>query len=265
MDLSRYYEEICKQPILSKEEEKALFKIIKSKKSTPEERKAAEDKVISANLRFVFKTAKRYSRNDPSMFGELISAGNEGLIVGIEKYSLKHKVRFLSYAGWWVTQRILKEMSKMRIVALPIWKQQLASKIQKFKDKNPTATTKDIKKAFPEIPAKDIEELNKTKFLTYYIEDMQEDEFMVNPIEAEVEQKIENKKLHDAVRSLPYPHSQVIAMTFGLDDGHEVKGPIIMKTLGLTREQLKLVKKEGLELLRNRSMFERKDVPDNGD
>lgn len=260
MDLSKYYEEICKQPMLSKEEEIALFKIFKSKKASDKQKRDAEEKLIKANLRFVFKMAKRYSRNDPSLFEDLISAGNEGLLVGLQKFKPQRKVRFLSYAGWWVTQRILKEMSKMRIVALPIWKQQLASKIMRVKNKSGDVTIRDIKKAFPDVPAKDLEELFQTRYLTYYIADMEEDNFQITPIESEVDTKIENKKLHDAVSSLPYPHNRVIAMTFGLEDGHEVKGPMICKLLHITRDQLKQYKKEGLDLLKNRSKFEKKEV-----
>jgi DNA-directed RNA polymerase sigma subunit (sigma70/sigma32) len=119
MDLSRYYSDICKHPLLSREEEFDLFMDLNDPALSEKERQKIKDKILKANLRFVFKTAKKYSRNDPDIFEELICAGNEGLLVGMEKFKPSKNVRFLSYSGWWVLQRILKEMSKMRIVSLP--------------------------------------------------------------------------------------------------------------------------------------------------
>jgi RNA polymerase primary sigma factor len=119
MDLSRYYSEICKTPLLTKEEEFDLFMELNDPAISEKEKAKIKDKIIKANLRFCFKTAKKYSKNDPDIFEELICAGNDGLLVGLEKFKPSMNVRFLSYAGWWVQQRILKEMSKMRIVSLP--------------------------------------------------------------------------------------------------------------------------------------------------
>lgn len=259
MDLSKYYERICKIPILSKEEEYELFLILKGDDYTQKERDAARTKLINANLRFVFKQAKNYSKNDPILFEDLISAGNEGLLVGIEKYNPSKKVRFLSYAGWWVIQRILKEMSKMRIVALPIWKQQLAARIMKFRGTNEEATLTEVKAAFPDIPEKDIEELYQTRFLTYYIEDMEEEEFEINPIETEVEKNIDNKTITDIVNNLPHPHKSIIIMAFGMEDGKEVNSATIMKKLGLNRDQFREYKKEAMEILRDKFNVENPD------
>lgn len=260
MDLSKYYEQICKIPMLTKDEEYQLFLVLKNEVDyTQKERDAARTKLINANLRFVFKMAKNYSKNDPVLFEDLISAGNEGLLVGLDKYNPTVKVRFLSYAGWWVIQRILKEMSKMRIVALPIWKQQLAARIMKFKNSNEEANLTEIKAAFPDIPQKDIEELYQTRFLTYYIEDMEEEEFEINPIETEVERNIDNKTIIDIVANLSQPHRSIIIMAFGLEDGKEVNSATIMKKLGLNRDQFREYKKEAMEILRDKFNVENPD------
>lgn len=252
MDLSKYYEEICKQPILKKNEERELLLTIENKTSTPLAKKKARDRILAANLRFVFKQAKKYSKNDPSTFGELIAAGNEGLIVALDKFSSTREVRFLTYAGFWVKQRILKEMSKMRIVSLPIWKQQLAARIERLKTTNENLTFDQVKEAFPEVQEKDLRELFDTKYLTYYIDDMEEDNFQINPIEAHVEKDLDDKLITDAVASLPYPHREIISMTYGLVDGKEEKSATIIKKLGLSREQFKECKKEAMEMLKTK-------------
>lgn len=251
MDLSKYYEEICKQPIMKKDQEVALFKELHDSNTVEKRKEKIRDEIIRSNLRFVFKTAKAYSKNDPESFSELIAAGNEGLLVGLAKYNPSSGVRFLSYAGWWVVQRILKEMSRMRIVSLPIWKQQLAARIQKLKDANEKITLSEVKRAFPDIPEKDIEDLFSTKYLTYYIEDISEDSsFEINPIEEEVEKKIGNEELTSKVMSLQEPYRTIVTFTFGLNNGEEINETTLARRLNVTKENFRKLKEEALEQLR---------------
>jgi RNA polymerase nonessential primary-like sigma factor len=252
MDLSKYYELICKEKMLSKEEEQALMAIYKDTTKSEKERQKAKDRIIKANLRFVFKQAKKYSRNDPSMFEELISAGNEGLLVGLEKYDPVRKIRFLTYAGWWVIQRILKEMSKMRIVSLPIWKQQLAARISRAKDMNENMTITELKKEFPTVPEKDIQELYDTKYLTYYIDDLEDDAIELSSVVSTIEKDLDQKRLQEIINALPSPHKEIVILSFGLEDGKEMTFTQLSRRLILTREQLKNLKKEALDMLRDK-------------
>ena len=252
MDLSLYYAQICKEPILTKEQEFSLLAIFKDETKSEKDRMKAREQLLKSNLRFVFKQAKNYSRNDPSVFGDLISAGNEGLIVGLDKFNPDRETRFLSYAGWWVIQRILKEMSRMRIVSLPIWKQQLASRIAKVLDNSQSLTLEDLKLALPDIADKDLKELSKTNYLTYYIDDLDESNFEIDPIGDEVERNIDNEKIYTIVKALPEPHCNVIIMMYGMDDGEEKTSQQIRRRLLLGKEEFKQVKKEAIEMLRVR-------------
>lgn len=252
MDLSRYYTEICKEPILTRDEEFAQMDIYKNPDSPEKDKQKAKDRIIRANLRFVFKQAKKYSRNDPSMMEVLIGAGNEGLMIGLEKYDPLRKKRFLTYAGWWVIQRILKEMSQMRIVSLPIWKQQLASKIAKLKMINPQVTVKEIVLMFPKLSEKDIAELYDTSYLTYYIDDLEEDAIGAEGSLTSVEKELDTQQLHEVVNSLPSPHKELIIASFGLEDGVELSSPRLSKRFILTRDQIKQLKKEALDMMRER-------------
>lgn len=250
MDLSKYYAEICKIPMLEKTEEVALFEEYRDQKTSAKRKEEIRSTVVNANLRFAFKQAKRLSKNDPDVFSELISAGNEGLIVGFDKYDSNRDIRYLSYAGWWVNQRILKEMSKMRLVALPIWKQQLAAKIVKIRDSNPGISIEDAKALLPGISEKDIIELWETKYLTYYIDDMDEGEFEIDTIGESVQRKIDDERVWKAVASLPSPHREILARTYGLEDGEEHTPAKMAKALKLPKEEVKKIKAEGLKMLK---------------
>ena len=112
--LSMYLKDINKIPLLTREEEVELCK--KAKKGD----KAAKDKIIKANLRFVVKVAKKYQNHGLDLT-DLISEGNIGLMTAIEKFEPSRGYHFISYAVWWINQSILKALSeKSRAIRLPL-------------------------------------------------------------------------------------------------------------------------------------------------
>lgn len=251
MDLSKYYAEICKEPILKREEEEALFTRFYANGTSEKDKNAIRDRIIRANMRFAFNQAKKFSKNDPSIFEDLISAANEGLLVGFEKFSPSQGVRFLSYTGWWVNQRILNQMSKMRIVSLPIWKQQLSSRIMMALDNNEKLTLTELYELFPEVKKKDIDELYSTRYLTYYIDDMNEEDFEIDPIGEGLQRQLDDNKVWKAVASLPSPHREVIARCFGLEDDSEHSPAKMAKALKIPKEEIQKVRTEGLAMLKD--------------
>ena len=249
MDLSKYYSEISKFKSISAEEELKLFIVFSDPETTEVEKDKIKTQIISSNLRFAFKEAKKFSKNDPILFEDLICAANEGLLVGFEKFDPQNGVRYLSYAGWWVKQRILDEMSKKRIVSLPKSKQQLATRIQKAKDKDESLSLPDLIKVFHEDNPKDIKELSDTRYLTYYMEDLGDDLLEIDPIGEQVQINIDNDKVWKSVSNLPSPHREVIAQLFGLDDGIEQSITSICKSMKVSKETVRQIKLEGLEML----------------
>lgn len=249
MSTNSYYDSILKTPLLTKQQEYDLLVILKMDGYTTSQKKKAREALIEANLRFVFKMAKKYARRYPASFDDLLSSGNEGLMVGVDKYDITSGNRLLTYCGWWVLQRILKEMSKLRLVSLPIWKQQLAAKIAKLKEDREGITIDEIIQEFPKFTEKDIRELSETAFLTCFIEDLSDTE--LKDIEFEVEEDLDNQRLHQKIANLGDQHREVIMMAMGFDDGKEKSIKDISRTIGLSRDDVSLLKKEALEVLRS--------------
>ena len=252
MDISKYYTEICKTPLLTKEEEYDLLLIFYNVLTSEKDKEKVREKIIKSNLRYVFNLARKYSKNDPDTFPDLISAGNEGLLVGFNKYKPNKGTRVLSYAHWWIRQRILEEMSQMRLVSLPVYKQQLSSKIQKMKTRNENITLDELKKEFEGtgISAKDVEDLYKTQYLTFYISDLDESNFEINPIEEEVQRILDDETCLATVNKLPSPYREVVARSYGLADGKEQSISKISRDLKLPKEDVQIYKEKGLELLK---------------
>jgi RNA polymerase primary sigma factor len=253
MDLAKYYSDISSEPLMTREEEEDAFKLLDDKGLSVKERAKIRDRIIRANLRFVFKQAKQYSKGDPEVFATLISAGNEGLVVALEKFQPERGFRFLSYAGFWVSQRILKEMSGHRIVSLPIYRQQLAARITKVQAANEGIKFEDLKAHFPDVAEKDLKELSETKFLTFHLEDMGDDPSLeIDPIADEVETRIDRERLHEVINSLPDIHRQIIIKFFGINGDDEKTYTEISKELKISKDQLREYKKEAFEMLREK-------------
>lgn len=112
--LSIYLKEINRIPLLTREEED------KYARAAAAGDKAAKDKLVTANLRFVVNVAKRY-QNQGLPLVDLVSEGNIGLINAIERYDVDKGYHFISYAVWWIRQAILKAIcEKSRMIRLPL-------------------------------------------------------------------------------------------------------------------------------------------------
>ncbi len=95
--IKKYYEEISRYPLLEPEEELecAVKKEFDSKYL---------DKLIVSNLRLVLSIARRYASEDN--FLDLIQEGNIGLHKAAQKFDVSKKVKFGTYATYWIRQYI---------------------------------------------------------------------------------------------------------------------------------------------------------------
>ena len=112
---------------------------------------------------------------------------------------------------------------------------------------------KELKKEFDGtgISDKDLEDLYKTQYLTFYISDLDESNFEINPIEEEVQRTLDDEKCLAAVNKLPSPYREVMARCFGLADGKEQSVSKISKDLKLPKEDIQGYKEKGIQMLRD--------------
>jgi RNA polymerase primary sigma factor len=112
--LAMYINEIIKIPLLTREEEDATAR------AAARGEKAALNKLVNANLRFVVNVAKRYQGQGLPL-SDLISEGNIGLMNAVERFDVEKGYHFISYAVWWIRQAILKAIcEKSRMIRLPM-------------------------------------------------------------------------------------------------------------------------------------------------
>jgi len=123
--LRAYFSQIKKSRLLTFEEELALSKRVLDGDD------AARQTLIEANLRLVVRIAKKYMTQDVALL-DLIQEGNLGLIKAASKYDFRKRVRFSTYASWWIKQAIVRALSnKRRTIRLPHRKEEKLRKINK--------------------------------------------------------------------------------------------------------------------------------------
>ncbi len=144
--MEAYYLDVQRSILLTAEQERALFvqyrtctkcqwafplgevRKICGKCSAPRNYRP-RDKLIEGALRFVIKVAKDYARQarghnyESDVLKALISAGNLGLLVAVDRFDLRMGTRFLTYAAWWIREKIREELDNMGLVHVPAYRQ----------------------------------------------------------------------------------------------------------------------------------------------
>jgi RNA polymerase sigma-32 factor len=100
--LARYYTEVGRYPLLSREEELALAQRVHAS-GDPE----AAQKLVLSNLRLVVKIALEYRRVWTNVL-DLIQEGNVGLLQGVKRFDPTRGVKLSSYASYWIRAYLLK-------------------------------------------------------------------------------------------------------------------------------------------------------------
>ncbi len=111
---THYQQTIRRIPLLSQKEEQYLAHQVRAGCSR------CRDIMVTRNLRLVMNMARRFEhRGMPLM--DLVSEGNIGLLRAVEKFEPERGFRFSTYATWWVRQAIERcIMNQARTVRLPI-------------------------------------------------------------------------------------------------------------------------------------------------
>lgn len=112
-DLGDYLKEIGKYALLTREEEQALARTLRSKTASARDKARARDRLTNANLKLVVSLAKRHAKSGIPLH-ELIAEGNVGLIKAVERFDPKRGTRFSTYAAYWIRQAIQLAVQRLK-------------------------------------------------------------------------------------------------------------------------------------------------------
>ena len=124
--LQVYLKQIKDIPLLTAEQEKDLATRYQAGD------KSAKEKLVTANLRLVIMTAKRYNLHTALSFEDLIQEGNIGLMRAVDTFDPSQGWRFSTYAVYWIKQAISRAMlNSSRTIRVPIHMLELKTKYGK--------------------------------------------------------------------------------------------------------------------------------------
>jgi len=119
-EIASYLKDIRKLTVMTPERERELSERMLSGNITEREKAEIKKEILEGNLRFVITVSKQY-QNQGLDFPDLIAEGNYGLMKAIENFDWSKKLRFISYAVWWVRQSILQSLNEnARTIRLPV-------------------------------------------------------------------------------------------------------------------------------------------------
>jgi len=256
--LQNYLNQIADIEPLSREEEHELA--IRAKNGD----KDAINKLVNSNLKFVVKVAARYQNRGLSL-SELISEGNMGLIKAIEKFEPEKHNKLISYAVWWIKQKILFALAeKTNVIRMPLGKANIANKIKVARDKvfhktGEAASLEEISD-LTDLNKKAIKKMNRQSINTISIDDVNytndqekvvltdflEDEKTNDPQKLYFREKVQDN-IERSIKKLPSREAYIVKKYFGLEGESSKNFAQIGEELGLSRERVRQIQKKALE------------------
>lgn len=253
--LNSYFYDLKKLRLLTEDEEMELSLRVKDGDQN------AKEIMIKSNLRFVVKIAKEYLNLGLSL-SELISEGNIGLIIAVEKFDPLKGIRFANYSIWWIRQAIMKALSeKTKNIRLPQnrindYKKIINAQKEYLDLYNNQATDEDLS-AMLNIPVNDIRKIKSATSLPVSIymniNDDNEKSMLIDTIDSgdmdildNIERKEEINDIHKILDSIDKRESDVLKMRFGIDGYHCMSLEDIGEVMSLTKERIRQIEKNAL-------------------
>ena len=260
--LRRYFDEISAEKPLLPEEEIRLTTLIKQGD------RAALDKLLRANLRFVVTVAKKYQNHGLSL-EDLINEGNIGLIKAARRFDETRGFKFISYAVWWIKQTILQAISEhSRLVRLPlnvvgslnkIFK--ITSEFESNYEREPTSAEVDEILQREHIDHEMARQLTEgTISMDAHIgregngtlQDVLTENNAPNPDDTLIEESF-HLEIERALHTLDIREATVIRLYFGIGNDMPMTLEQIGSRMNLTRERVRQIKEKALRKLRHTS------------
>ena len=256
--LQLFLNEAGRWPLLTKEEEIELAKLIERGDEQ------AKERMINSNLRLVVSIAKRYQGHGLSLL-DLIQEGIIGLIRAVEKFDWRRGFKFSTYATWWIRQAVQRGVAnKSRTIRLPV---HIADREQKMVRAERLLTPKLGRQPTDEeiakqskLPLKQVREVrHAARAITSLDKPLGADNegrfgdlFASEGAEPEEELTVslEEDVLRRAVAQLPEREREVVKRRYGLNGERDPASlATIGRELGLTRERVRQIEASALEQL----------------
>lgn len=260
--LAAYLREVKRYRSLSPQEERDVLERMHKGD------KAAFRTLIEANLRFVVAVCRRYQHQGVSLT-DLIGEGNLGLIRAAMNFDVTKSCRFITYAVWWIRQRVLQVLSEQgRCLSLPLGKTSAMQKVSQahksLEQKLGRAPTLSEVADSMSMKEREVQRLQVLRQPSVSLEtpasseegftlgEMIEDESAANPEDL----CLEDRRVRDiqaVLQALRPREREILRLYFGLGEMRTLSLDEIGERIGLTRERVRQLKDLAIKRLRHPS------------
>lgn len=261
-NIQYYIKEAGKFPVLTREEEVALFKRLE------EGDENAFEEIAQHNLRFVIKIALKYMGRGLAL-SDLVQEGNVGLLEVIHKFDYKKGYRFSTYAAFWIRQSIQVALRKNgSLIPIPVRKSRMLGKISEayavyMQEHGCEPGISEIADYLGE-DEQTIQEIIKMGESVLSLDNpMDEENFTLMDRIADEETKspleycMENQtrvKLAGLLKILSEKERRIMRLRYGFEHGKNLSLRKTSRLVGLSQEGVRRIEKRALDKLRRPSI-----------
>ena len=267
--INAYLKDINRYKVLSAAEEAELVKRMR------EGDESAREKLVTANLRFVYAVAKRYANSDNLL--DLVQEGNTGLLTALNAFDPEKGTRFLSCAVWYITRSILahingdnalirKTNNTKTVYKIPKIKEKFYTENNRYPDMDELAAILEADYGLKIKDKTDLLDVSTTSITTCFDDEdarafentpyFTEKTAVDNDYLPEMDKEFNSVASGTLMSSLTEREQTIVKMAFGIGYNKEYTNAEIADEIGMSSERVRQLKNESIEKMRKLAVAE---------